>query len=500
MVRFRDYSIPRKLTAMNMLVSSTVLLLSSAGFFAYDLYNFRKRIVRDLGIQAQIIGSNSISALAFDDPHSAENTLSALRGAPHVMFAEIYTPDGRAFAGYRREPSGSLPRPPAIPAGSAEVARFQDKQVALVRLIAFQGRPVAMIYIRSDLQAMNDLTRNFTFIVAGVFAMSLLATIWMSSVARRSIAEPIVRLAETARIVLSEKDYSVRASTIDELGEVSILISTFNEMLAQIQERDAALGEARDRLEQQVQRRTAQLNAANADLEAFSYSVSHDLRAPLRHIGAFSRILSEEHDAKMDPDARHLVSRIQNGVTNMTELVDGLLRMSQIGRTELACVATDLNLLVKDAVADLQPEWENRHVDWHIGELQSVDCDPLLMKQVFINLISNAIKYTRRREIAEIEVGQIEQEGKPVIFVRDNGAGFDERYADKLFGVFQRLHSGEEFEGYGVGLSTVDRIIKKHGGDIWAKAEVDKGATFYFVLSPRGTSFSGATKVAVAGS
>jgi nitrogen fixation/metabolism regulation signal transduction histidine kinase len=161
---------------------------------------------------------------------------------------------------------------------------------------------------------MNDLTRNFTFIVAGVFLMSLLATIWMSSVARRSIAEPIVRLAETARFVLSEKDYSVRASTIDELGEVSILISTFNEMLAQIQERDAALGEAHDRLEQQVQQRTAQLNAANADLEAFSYSVSHDLRGPLRHIGAFSRILSEEHDAKMDPDARHLLSRIQNGV------------------------------------------------------------------------------------------------------------------------------------------------------------------------------------------
>ena len=119
-----------------------------------------------------------------------------------------------------------------------------------------------------------------------------------------------------------------------------------------------------------MQQRTAQLNAANADLEAFSYSVSHDLRGPLRHIGAFSRILSEEHDAKMDPDARHLLRRIQNGVTNMTELVDGLLRMSQIGRTELACVATDLNSLLKDVVADLQPEWENRHVDWHIGDLR----------------------------------------------------------------------------------------------------------------------------------
>jgi len=135
--------------------------------------------------------------------------------------------------------------------------------------------------------------------------------------------------------------------------------------------------------------------------------------------------LNEEHDAKTDPDARHLLSRIQNGVTNMTELVDGLLRMSQIGRTELVCVATDLNSLLEDVVADLQPEWENRHVDWHIGDLRPLDCDPGLIKQVFIYLISNAIKYTRRREIARIEVGQIEQEGESVIFARDNGAGFD---------------------------------------------------------------------------
>jgi hypothetical protein len=176
MLRFRDYSIPKKLTWMNLLVSGAALLLASAGFFAYDLYNFRTNTVRSLGIQAQIIGFNSISALEFDDPRSAENTLSALQAAPHVIFAEIYTSDGRTFAKYQRDRGGSFPPPPPpIPPGRTEVYRFQSSQVALVRRIIFQGKPFATIYIRSDLQAIYDLERNFALIVVGVFLMSLFA-------------------------------------------------------------------------------------------------------------------------------------------------------------------------------------------------------------------------------------------------------------------------------------------------------------------------------------
>jgi signal transduction histidine kinase len=493
MSTFRDFSIPKKLTWMNLLVSGAALMLASAGFFGYTIYSLRSNIVRNLGIQAQIIGTNSISALEFDDPRSAETTLSALQAASPVISAEIYTMDGRAFAGYRRNQAEFLPPPPAIPEGRTEIHEFENGEVALVRLIVFKGKPVATMYIRSDLQAVKDVERNFTLIIAAVFVLSLFATIWISSFARRSIAEPIVRLAATARIVLSEKNYSVRASSMEtsmtgERNEVAVLISTFNEMLAQIQERDAALGEAHDRLEQQVQLRTAQLNTANADLESFSYSVSHDLRAPLRHISAFSQMLNEDHGSKMDAEGQRLLSRIQTAVKNMGQLIDDLLKMAQIGRKELVRSATDLNLVLKEVLADIEPECKGRQIDWHIGDLSPWDCDPGLVKQVFANLISNAVKYSRQREVAVIEIGQIKQDGTLVIFVRDNGAGFDERYTHKLFGVFQRLHKAEDFEGTGVGLSTVQRIIKKHGGEIWAKGEVEKGATFFFALSakPRG--------------
>src|ERR1700728_1139331 len=499
MFTVRDYSIPRKLTWMNMLVSGTALLIAGAGVFIYDLYSFRVGAVRDLGIQAQIIGSNSISAVLFDDSHSAETTLSALQAAPHVMSAEIYTLDGTAFAGYSRDRSESPPPPPAIPNGQTEVYRFQNGRVALVRLIIFHGKPVAMVYMRSDLGAMQEREKTFAIIVAAVFLMALLAAMWMSSSARRSIAEPIVRLAETAQIVLREKNYSVRAPANPGRSEIAVLITSFNEMLAQIQERDAALGEARDHLEQQVEERTAQLNAANADLEAFSYSVSHDLRAPLRHIGAFSQILSEEYGSKMRPDVLTYLSRILTGVRKMSRLIDDLLHMAQIGRKSLVRAPTDMNTLLKDVVADLKPEFEGRRIDWLMGELSAAECDAGLLKQVFANLISNAVKYTRRREVAIIEVGQLEGDGAPVIFVRDNGAGFDERYADKLFGVFQRLHRPEDFEGTGVGLSTVQRIIKKHGGEIWAKSEVDKGATFFFALAATGRRHVLAKKAATGG-
>jgi PAS domain S-box-containing protein len=235
-------------------------------------------------------------------------------------------------------------------------------------------------------------------------------------------------------------------------------------------------------LERRVAERTAQLDEANKDLESFTYSVAHDLRAPLRHIAGFSGILVEDFGSALAPEAARYLQRIQDGTHKMGQLVDELLSLARVGRQALNLQPTGLSSMVEEVIGILQPEIAGRQLEWRIGDLPWVECDPTLTKQVFQNLISNALKYSRRSSPAVIEIGQMDVDGDSVIFVRDNGVGFSMKYADKLFGVFQRLHREEDFEGTGVGLATVQRIIKKHQGRVWAESELDRGATFYFTL------------------
>lgn len=253
-----------------------------------------------------------------------------------------------------------------------------------------------------------------------------------------------------------------------------------------------------EELEQRVIERTAQLEAANKELEAFSYSVSHDLRAPLRAMDGFSRILLEEHGRQFSDEAQRYLQIVRSSAQQMGQLVDDLLAFSRLSRQPLKKQAVAPAELVHQALAELRPDQDGRRVEIIVGDLPMCQADPSLLKQVFINLLSNALKFTRRREVAVIEVGSLEgtddrQEfvvrhpSSVIYYVKDNGVGFDMRYAHKLFGVFQRLHRAEEYEGTGVGLAIVQRIIHRHGGRIWAEAEVDQGATFYFTLEGGGS-------------
>jgi len=235
-------------------------------------------------------------------------------------------------------------------------------------------------------------------------------------------------------------------------------------------------------LEQRVVERTAELETANKELEAFSYSVSHDLRAPLRHIEGFVEILRATKADALDEEGQRHLQTIADSSRQMGKLIDDLLGFSRTTRVELRKIKVQLNEVLEGVLQEMQPDIRNREIEWDIGKLPEVEGDPALLRQVFYNLVSNALKYTRTRRFAKIEIGSTRTDNEFVIYIKDNGVGFDPRYAQKLFGVFQRLHRASEFEGTGIGLANVRRIIARHGGRTWAESELDEGATFFFSL------------------
>jgi hypothetical protein len=236
-------------------------------------------------------------------------------------------------------------------------------------------------------------------------------------------------------------------------------------------------------LQQRLREHVSELEAANKELESFSYSVSHDLRAPLRAISSYSTMLVEDFATQIPSEAQHLLTKVTDNAHRMGALIEHLLHFSQLSRQALARQSVDLSVMVREIVDELCKESGSRSIDVRTGDLPTVIGDAVLLRQVFVNLLSNSFKFTRNKTRALIEVGCRHQAAETIYFVRDNGAGFDMQYAGKLFGVFQRLHGNAEFEGTGIGLSLVQRIIQRHGGRIWAEAAPGKGAIFEFTLS-----------------
>jgi signal transduction histidine kinase len=264
--------------------------------------------------------------------------------------------------------------------------------------------------------------------------------------------------------------------TAGRLQILNLLLSTY----------DAAIQRNKELQHSQEALRTlnTRLEDANKELESFSYSVSHDLRAPLRSINGFSQMLANDRLSTLSPEARRYLNIVIESSRQMDQLIDDLLEFSKMGRAEMRHSSVDLDAVVQEAIRTLEMTTEGRSIAWHVAPLPQVIGDAAMLKQVFVNLLSNAVKYTRPREAAVIEINIAgEQDGRVIVSVRDNGVGFDMRYADKLFGVFQRLHSADEFEGTGIGLASVRRIIERHGGRTWAEGKPDEGAAFYFTLA-----------------
>ena len=251
---------------------------------------------------------------------------------------------------------------------------------------------------------------------------------------------------------------------------------------AKVAEKSRELELLNAELDERVQARTAELAAINAELEAFSYSVSHDLRAPLRSIDGFSAALVEDYGDVIDAEGKNYLNRIRSNSQTMADLIDGLLTLSRLTRTEMRHETVDLSEIASDVMLQMRERDPQRKVIVDIAPNLITEGDGRLLRNVLENLLGNSWKFTSKTEDAQITFGSMPQEGKTVYFVRDNGAGFDMTYANKLFGAFQRLHGAKEYEGTGIGLATVQRIVRRHGGRIWAEGQVGAGATFFFTL------------------
>jgi signal transduction histidine kinase len=507
MVRLRDVSIRHKLTGMILLVSTVTLVAAAAVIVSYEVATSRELLADDMRGLADVVGLNSRAALEFDDPDAAAENLRALAAHDLVVSAAIYTLDGSLFAAYRRDEGRNLP---AVTDDAG--MRFGVEYFDLARPIGHADAPVGVVHLRADLAPFQARLVRYAAIVAGMFGALLLMTLGLAIAVQRIVSTPLLELASVARGITERGDFGLRAQGRSS-DEVGLLTDALNSMLDRIQVQTADLREAYRELEQRhgelereiadrhraeaavralnaeleerVSARTAELQTANQELEGFSYSVSHDLRAPLRGIDGFVRILEQEYRDSLDGEARRLIGMVRSNCNAMRQLIDDLLAFSRLGRQALTLVPTDMTEMVAETVAELHAIPGDTVPDIAIDPLPDINGDRALLRQVWFNLIANAIKFSSKRANPQVRVWSESSDDEMVYAVTDNGVGFDMRYYDKLFGVFQRLHRSEEFPGTGVGLATVKRIIVRHGGRVWAEGRVDEGSTFYFSLPRR---------------
>jgi signal transduction histidine kinase len=478
----RTRSITARLYWLNALVCSIALILAYFAFLAYNLVTARQAAVNNLTSEAQIIGANSVSAILYNDPAAATNTLSALSNSSDVTAAAIYTKSGDLFARYPKT-GPSVIEPRTIPAGRTQFVSVFGIDVLVAAPIVLDGKVQGTVYIQAHLQDLRQHAIRYAFIAAGILVACLFLALLFGTLSRRLLSEPIVSLADTARLVTRYRDYSLRFQPTQRYNELESLTQAFNEMLEEIQHRDAALEQARNELERRVEERTAQLRAANRELESFSYTVAHDLRGPLEIISNICYLIQNPGDGthEVSPDDP-MLERLSSSVSDMSHIIDDLLNLSRASSAGLHLKQLDLSGMVASILNDLSTAHPGRDVECIVQPGCYVTADKGLMLIVMQNLLRNAWKFSTHTAAARIEFGCTRQSNDTVYFVRDNGAGFDQRLADRLFKPFQRLHAETEFTGSGIGLATVQRIVSRHEGTIWAEGEIGKGATFYFAL------------------
>jgi signal transduction histidine kinase len=470
-------SIQNKIVTIILLTSGLVLLLTFAAYFLYEYYSFKRTTVYQLSLMSRMLGANSSAAILTNGKEEATEILSSLEVEPHILAGGIYDSTDRLFATYYHGTSETK-----LPETNRNNPGFDVAESLVVgsQPIMHHGKRIGSVYLVSDMTAVFDRFLLYTNIAGLIFILSILVAYFVSRRLQRNLSNPILQLAETVKLISENRNYSIRAEKHDN-DEVGVLTDAFNQMLVRIESQNLEILNFTHSLEEKVKERTIELENAYEELEAFSYTVSHDLSAPLRHIDAFMSEFLEENESKLEGDNKKLVVNSIRYARKMRQLIDDLLVFSQLNRKELSKDEIPMKELVQNVLQDVNHEPSER-IRIRIDNLPNCHGDKSTLHQVWENLLSNAIKYSRKKDVSTIEVGFQRSNGLITYFVKDNGAGFDMRSYNKLFNAFQRLHPQSQFDGTGVGLAIVHRIIAKHHGKVWAESVVDEGSTFYFSL------------------
>lgn len=503
---FKDLSIQRKLLVLALLSSGISLVLACLGFVLYDLSLLKKSLIEETTSLTKQIARLNTAAIDFNDPGTAEETLSAMGDSPHIMAAAIYKTGPTPFALFLRKDQGPNFRPPT-PQGSGHF--FTSEYLDVFQPVILNNEQVGIAFVRSDLAQLNKAVRKYIYIGTGVLLISFATAFLVSVKLQKVISRPILDLALTTQQVSATKDYSLRVAKTsrDEIGQ---LIDGFNEMLRQLQVRDAELLKARDQLELRVEERTRELQLeilerkraeesiravarkleiSNRELQDFAYVASHDLQEPLRKVQAFGDRLKLKYAPQLGPEGADFLDRMQNAAKRMQVLINDLLAFSRVTTKANPFQMVDLNQVLKEVASDLEVRLQQTNGRIEKENLPTIQADPVQMRQLLQNLLSNALKFHKPEEppvvIVRSTILPPEKDGegsKCEIQVADNGIGFDEKYLDRIFTVFQRLHGRGVYEGTGIGLAICRKIVDRHGGTISARSKPGLGAAFIVTL------------------
>ena len=489
MKSLENLSVNAKLTSLIMAVAFFALVLGFAVITALDTRNFRKELIEDSILNAKITAEYCIGDLVFEYEDEASQALEKLSLIKNIEHAAIYDIRGNIFAAYARDGKKFERKKLKTPIAREETyTLFTKGHLAVYEPMTYKGKYYGTLHMCVSTALLAEkIWDRVKLIIILAFCVAIIVFILTTRV-QRLISRPILQLAELTRSIAHNQDYSLKTD-INRGDEIGILAESFNYMLKNLRERsrerDTATSElikARNDLEDNVTERTAELKMANKELEAFTYSASHNLRGPLRRMDGFITFLEQEYSNVLDDTGRAYIGKVQNNCQHMAEIIDNLLKLSSIIRQEMDCKTVDMTALAKKIIERLQESEPARHVNIIVAEGIETTGDPGLLMESLENLLENAWKFTKKTEKPAIEFGMMKKEHQNIYFVKDNGCGFDMKYVNKIFKPFQRLHILSEFPGTGIGLSTVQRIIERHKGRLWAESALNEGSTFNFTL------------------